>query len=203
MDEISIILKIEYHINQMHKDIIGIIESYAHIDLNTYEYKCENCNENCDQFNQISCCIYSQFTNSNITTYSVECDFYRIIQKLKFQYICSECYNQISRYNIFFYFRNILEIESFELLFKEILESEKKKLLQKCQLPNVFIMQFNSQNCYKTIFTKYQFDNNSIISHNLFYENNQSLSKFFYALSQKQRTHFEIFKVEEFLKITI
>ena len=186
----------------MYKDIIGIIEQYSHIDLTKYEYKCENCNKNCDQFNEVCCCIFFESTTSN-STYSQECDIYSTIQKYKFQYMCEKCYREKSRNDIIFFFRNILEIESFECLFNEILQVDKEKILKKCILPHIAIMQFNEEDSYKTIFTKYEFEDDSIISHNLFYESDQCLSKYFEGLSEIEKKHLKIFKVEEYLKISL
>ena len=187
----------------MYKDIIGIIEQYSHIDLTKYEYKCENCDENCDQFNEVCCCVYIELSTMFNATYSQECDIYKTSQKYKFQYICEKCYRQMSSSDVVFFFRNLLEIESFEYLFREILQTEKNKILKKCILPHISIMQFDEEDSYKTIFTKYEFHNDSIISHNLFYESDQCLSKYFNGLSEIEKKHFKIFKVEEYLKISL
>lgn len=187
----------------MYKDIINIIENYSHIDLTTYQYKCENCNVNCDGDNEITCCIYSTTETFN-STYSPECDFYKQVQKFKFQYICKNCYTEVySKYDIIFFFKNILQIESFEYLFDEILDQEKEKILKKCQLPKTFVMQFNEprHDTFKTIFTQYEFINNTIISHNLFYENTECLSKYFERLSATEKEHFNLFQVSSYLKL--
>ena len=104
----------------MYKDVIGIIEEYSHIDLKNYKYKCDNCNTSCDE---ISCCIYSQSTTFN-STYSSECEIYRQECDFKFQYICKTCKNNINC-DIFFYFKYMLEFESFEKACRQTVQASR------------------------------------------------------------------------------
>lgn len=186
----------------MNKDVISIIEKYSQIDLINYQHKCEKCNKNCDGIiDEICSCIYKN-SNVNTGTYSNECNIFSQNIEYKFSYICENCYKQLNK-DVIFFFRNPLHLESFEQLFYDVVNIEQKKNINNCQLPNVYVMQMNGGGSYKSVFTHYEFQYNNTITTNLFYENNQCLSKYFEQLSENEKKHLEIFKIKEYLKMVL
>lgn len=190
----------------MNKDCISIIEEFSHIDLTNYEYKCENCNETCDDcFNQICSCIYEISKVRNTITYSDECDIFSQNKEYSFLYVCENCYkyNIQETKNVIFFYKNPLHLESFEQLFIDVINIEQQKIQSNCQLPNVYVMQMNENGSYKSIFSHYEFKDNQINITNLFYENNECFTKYWEGLSEKEKEHFKIFKVKEYLKMVM
>lgn len=184
----------------MNTDVISIIGQFSHIDLLNFEYKCEHCNENVEN---ICCCIYSEENIFN-GIFSSEIDFFEKIITYKYVYICQECYDKIQQdKDIFFFFRNLLHIDSFEQLFEQILNIEKQKNIKNCIFDNnIQVMEFNQdQDWFKSIFTIFYYNKNKIIESNFLYENNECLSKYFYGLSTNEQIIFNDFKVLEYLEL--
>ena len=174
----------------MNLDVISIIEKFAHIDLIKYKYKCEECNNNIDN---IGCCIYSNEENFT-SVFNEEIDFFTKIITYNFKYICNECFDKND--SIFFYFKYLLDFESLEKLFIQILETEKNKFKKKIIYSNIIIEENNHNNYFKLLYSIYNNKNNQIITHNFIYENEIPFYKYFINLPQKEQLIFKDFKIK-------
>lgn len=186
----------------MYKDILNIIEKYTSIDLIKYKYHCEECSEKLN-YNEILSCIYLE-DNENITiTFNDEIEIYKKICNYSFKYICSSCYDAIYKYKeIQFIYSHILELESFENLLNEIIMLKKKEIEKKCIFQNISIQENNESDYYKSLFTLYDFKENTIIEINIFYANDESFDKYYEKLSKTIKEYFRDFKIEKYLEIT-
>ena len=185
----------------MNNDVISIIGEFSHIDLHKLKYKCEHCNQNTEE---ITCCIYYQEQIDN-GTFSPEIDFFKKTITYYYVYICQQCYDYEIRdsYEIIFYFKNLLHIESFEQLFEQIINIQKQKINENCIFDNIQVMEFNnhSPEWFKSIFTIFSYHNNKIIENHFLYENDQCLTKYYQGLSNKEQEIFKDYKVSEYLKL--
>ena len=192
----------------MYKDVVSIIGKYANINLQTYQYHCDKCNDKIE-YDQTICCIYKNESDL-CSTVNDNIDFFKKTINYKFKYICVECYDNIYKYldsDLMFLSIAVLDLESIETLFYDTIKKQQEKKLKKCIFGNVSIEENNDNDdddgWYKSLFTLHHFNDKTIIESCFLYENDIPFEKYFLGLHKSEQKIFEDFKVEEYINCFI
>ena len=152
----------------MNNDVLGIIGKFANVNLKTFHYNCDDCN-NSLPFSEIISCTYSETKDSimkenylNIPelTLFIETTSYHFI------YICPSCYDSLYKYKDIIVYLETIEMHSLEQLSLEMLRCNYENKIKKCNKENLEV----NENEYLSMYTFYRMKDNKLIETSYIYE---------------------------------